>query len=217
MSIENIYHYGPAGGGKPQSMVIMLHGRGADGQDLLALAPFFASELPDTVFISPDAPLRSPFPLSGYEWFHLSYLDGKDLLPGIEEVAAVVEKLIAAQSEKYGVPPEKIALLGFSQGTMVALYAGPHYKDRLAGIVGYSGVLVWEDNVKPDSLQKIPVRLFHGEDDDILPVHEVHDAAERLKAAGFDVKYDLYPGLGHGINEDGAESGRAFLHEILGY
>lgn len=203
----------------PSSIVLLLHGLGSNGRDLISLAPYWDQVLPDTLFISPDAPFPCDMVPPGYpdsyQWFSLQDRDPEKILQGVLSAAPVLDAFIDGLLEEYNLPASKLALTGFSQGTMMSLYIGPHYKDRLAGVLGYSGALVWPGDTDFSKLQKPPVRLIHGEADDVVPVGAYHMAREALIAAGFDVSGHTSPGLPHSLDNDGIESGGQFLASIL--
>lgn len=213
-TIPNIYEQGPANGASPESLVILLHGLGSNGQDLISLSPYFASALPNTVFISPDAPfvcdMVPPGYPNSYQWFSLQDRDPDKMLAGVQMAAPILEEFIAQQCERFNVAPEKCALVGFSQGTMMSLYVGPRYKEKLAGILGYSGAMIGEAGA-----QHLPIHLIHGEADDVVPVQARALAEELLNAAGFTVTGHTTSGLTHSIDEKGIESGAQFLSKVL--
>lgn len=214
-AITNFYMHEPESAGKPAQLVILLHGLGSDGRDLISLAPHFAHTLPQAAFVSPDAPFRCDMAPIGYQWFSLQEWTPESILKGVQTAAPILESFIAAQCEACDVPAEKVALIGFSQGTMMSLYTGLRYPEKLAGVLGYSGALVTEDNTDLESLQKIPVRLIHGEADTVVPVSAYTHARQALEGWGFDVSGYTTPGLMHGIDPAGIESGAAFLEEVL--
>ena len=209
------YKYGPASGGKPQQLVILLHGLGSDGRDLIGLAPFLAQEIPDAIFISPDAPFPCDMAPVGYQWFSLQDRSASVTLAGVQKAAPVLDHFIADQMEKYNVPADKTALVGFSQGTMMSLYVGPRFPEKLAGVLGYSGALVGGADLEEEGINKIPVHLVHGDADNVVEVDLYHLAEERLKEAGFDVSGGVTPGLGHNVDEAGIADGSAFLRRVL--
>lgn len=211
----NIYTHGPASGGAPQQLVLLLHGLGANGQDLIGLAPFFAHALPDAVFVSPDAPFPCDMAPFGHQWFSLQEWTPESILRGVQQATPILKDFIREAMEKYGVAASKTALVGFSQGTMMALYAGPRFSHDLAGVLGYSGALVWGEGVDIDNIRKIPVHLVHGDADNIVPVAAWHQAMKKLKEAGFAVTGGITPGLMHSIDEAGIRDGAAFLRRIL--
>ena len=210
--ITNIYEHTPQK--SPTSMVILLHGLGSNGQDLISLAPYFAAQLPETVFVSPDAPLVCDMVPPGYpdsyQWFSLQDRDPDKVLAGVQAAAPILEAFIAEQLEKYSLSADKLALCGFSQGTMMSLYVGPRYQGKIAGVLGYSGAMVGEVGQNA-----IPVHLIHGEADDVVPVGAYHHAREVLEQKGFDVGGHTTPNLAHSIDEMGIQSGAKFLKSIL--
>lgn len=209
--IENVYEHKPQG--TPKQMVMFLHGLGADGRDLIDLGQLFASVLPDAVFVSPDAPYHCDMASMGYQWFSLQDRTPEIVLRGVQKVAPVLEEFITAQLAKYNLAADKLALVGFSQGTMMSLYVGPRYKDKIAGVLGYSGALVHPPEA---ASHRIPVCLVHGEADTIVPLSAYHGAKAGLEGAGFKVSGHSTPGLPHGIDDAGIKAGMAFLKEILG-
>lgn len=200
----------------PKSIVLLLHGLGSNGRDLISLAPYWDRALPDTLFVSPDAPFACDMVPPGYpdsfQWFSLQDRDPDKMLKGVLEAAPTLDAFIAALLEQYKLPAGKLALAGFSQGTMMSLYTGPHYKEKLAGVLGYSGALVWPQDSRP---AKLPVHLIHGEADDVVPISAYHMAKQKLEAAGFTVTGNTTRGLPHSIDEAGIESGGAFLQSVL--
>lgn len=214
--IKNSYKHNPKS--KAQQIVLLLHGLGSNGQDLISLAPYYARELPDAVFISPDAPFHCDMVPPGYpnsyQWFSLQTRDPSAILKGIETAWPILNNFIDAVLKEYELPANKLALVGFSQGTMMSLYAGPRYKDKIAGVLGYSGALFW-GNDKPESFHKIPVHLIHGEHDDVVPVEAYHEAQNMLKSHNFEVSGYTQRGLTHSIDQKGIESGAEFLKKVL--
>ncbi len=214
--IERVYEHKAAG--ETESLVILLHGLGSNGQDLISLAPIWAQELPKTTFISPDAPFACDMVPPGYpnsyQWFSLQDRDPGKILKGVEMAFPILEGFIASSLEKHAVDPSKLVLCGFSQGTMMSLYAAPRLKYKIAGVLGYSGALVGGSGLSGGA-QKPPVHLIHGEADDVVPVAAWHDAKKTLEEAGFAVSGHTTPGLPHGIDQDGVESGAKFLKSVL--
>ncbi len=219
--ITNFYEHPPASGGQPKSLVILLHGLGSNGQDLISLAPLWAQNLPDTLFISPDAPFACDMVPPGYpnsyQWFSLQSRDRAFIQEGIERAEPILEVFIAEQLKRTGVSANKLALVGFSQGTMMSLYTAPRLPYKIAGVLGYSGALFGEEGLvqDPDEFHKIPVHMIHGEADDVVPVTAHAHATEHLTKAGFEVTGHTTPHLTHSIDDHGIESGAAFLKKVL--
>lgn len=209
------YTQAPAAGGKAKSIVFLLHGLGANGRDLLGLAPFWARSLPDTVFVSPDAPFPCDMGPFGFQWFSLQDRSPEVMLKGVESAAPILNDYIDKMLEQYDLTSDKAALVGFSQGTMMSLYAGPRRKDKLAGILGYSGALVGADTLGDPSIQKMPIHLIHGDADMVVPVQSYLAAKQALESNGFTITGGITRGLPHSIDDEGIEDGEDFLHQIL--
>ena len=214
MSLKT-YTHSPKSGSKPTSMVIFLHGLGANGADLIGLAQYWQEALPDTVFLSPDAPFPCDMAPVGFQWFSLRDWSPESMLEGAKTAEPILNDFISKALEQYGIADEKLALVGFSQGTMMSLYVAPRRKKRIAGVLGYSGALLGANELTGEGIQKIPVRLIHGDVDFVVPVQAYHLAKDSLSAAGFEVSGGITSGLAHGIDEDGIESGAEFLQHVL--
>lgn len=203
----------------PSSIVLMLHGLGSNGRDLITLAPYWDQALPDTLFVSPDAPFPCDMVPPGYpdsfQWFSLQDRDPDRILAGVEDAAPIIAGFISDLLAKHNLPASKLALVGFSQGTMMSLYVGAHYKDTLAGVLGYSGALVWPPDTDFAKVKKLPVCLVHGEADDVVPLGAYHMARDMLVKAGFAVSGHTTPGLPHSIDAQGVEAGNEFLSRVL--
>lgn len=214
------YTYGPVSGNEPKQIIILLHGLGSNGQDLISLAPYYAGGLPDAVFVSPDAPFAcdmAPPELqnNSFQWFSLQSREPQDILDGVERAAPILDHFIKGQLENYNLPASKLALVGFSQGTMMSLYTGLRYPETIAGILGYSGALIWDQDADASQLQKLPVHLIHGDADMVVPVTSYHRAKDMLEANGYTVTGHVTPGLEHSIDGQGIESGTEFLKNLF--
>lgn len=219
MSIKKYYEELPKKEQSVQSLVILLHGVGSNGQDLISLTPYFANDLPHTAFVSPDAPFAFDMAPAGYpnayQWFSLQTRDPDAMLRGVENVFPLLESFIDAQLKRFDLGYDRLVLLGFSQGTMTSLYAGPRLKEKIAGIVGYSGALLVNPKEELSKMKKPPVLLIHGEMDDVVPFEAWKHAMETLKAADFDVDGKTSPYLGHSIDMQGIEAAKAFLKTVF--
>lgn len=216
--IDNYYEHPPKSGTIKQ-LVILLHGLGSNGRDLISLAPYWASAVPDAHFVSPDAPFPCDMVPPGYpdsfQWFSLQSRDPEFMLTGARQAAPILKDFIAQMLEKYSVAPEKCALVGFSQGTMMSLSVAPFFKDKLAGVLGYSGALLWDDAADKTAMHNVPLYLVHGEDDDVVPVSAYHAARKKLEDEGFTVQGHTTRGLPHSIDAQGIEAGAKFLKSVL--
>lgn len=212
----SVHEHKPESGAAAKSLVILLHGLGADGGDLIGLAPHWAGDLPDTVFVSPDAPFRCDMSPFGYQWFSLQEWTPESILRGVEHAAPILDSFISQQQEKYGIAEEKTALVGFSQGTMMSLYVAPRRAKAMAGVLGYSGALVGADGLhENEEIYRIPIHLIHGTADEVIPAQAFHAAMKVLEEEGFPVTGTLSPGLAHGIDAQGVMEGGRFLKKIL--
>ena len=201
----------PKRGGKPDSLVIFLHGYGSNGADLISLAPYWADLLPGAAFVSPDAIEPVPMAPGGYQWFPISNLDPHLMEQGAKTAAQSVDRFIDRELEKYGLTPDRLALVGFSQGTMMALHVGLRREQQIGAILGFSGVLVGGRNLKEQMRSKPPVLLIHGDRDPTIPIPAMFDSAEALAAADHGAQWHISYGIPHSIGPDGLELGGAFL------
>jgi phospholipase/carboxylesterase len=205
----------PASGGPPRSLVVFLHGYGADGNDLIGLGRDWAKSLPSTAFVSPNAPELCPGTPMGRQWFALTMRDQRELVRGVAGARPALDTFLDAELPRHGLDESACALVGFSQGTMLALHVGPQRRKKLAGILGYSGLLADPTALKSSAVQKPPILLVHGDRDDLIPVAAVFAAAEGLAAAEIPVEWHISQGIPHGIGPDGLALGLSFLKRVL--
>ncbi|WP_145103649.1 alpha/beta hydrolase [Cereibacter sediminicola] len=208
---------GPAQG-EARSLVIFLHGYGADGADLLGLADPLAPHLPGTAFVAPDAPEGCRASGFGCQWFPIPWLDDSseaEAAEGLEAAALDLDAFIDEQLAAEGLPPSAIALVGFSQGTMMALHVAPRRAEEIAGIVAFSGRLLAPERLAEEARVKPPVLLIHGDADPMVPFAEMSLAGEALTRAGFTTYGHVMKGTGHGIAPDGLSVALAFLKDRL--
>ena len=202
--------------GEVASLVVLLHGYGADGNDLIGLAEAWRGPLPTTAFVAPHAPQPLPFEaMGGRQWFDLTFRDASELRRGTLAAAPALDRFLDAQLARLGLPPDRLALVGFSQGTMMALHVGLRRSVAPAAIVGYSGVVAGPDQLAAEITARPPVQLIHGEADEVIPVGALSLTREALAAAGVPLEWHVAPGLGHGIDEDGLRLGGHFLAHHL--
>ena len=180
--------------GKADSLVVLCHGYGADGNDLISLAESWRRALPNTAFVSPNAPERVPG--AGYQWFPIARLDPRELRTGVESAAPKLEAFLSEELARLRLTPDRLVLVGFSQGTMMALHVGLRLKP--AAIVGLSGLAATPPPAGPHTT---PVLLGHGDSDNVIPPEALFATAVTLGAGGVGVEWHLRPGLPHGIDE----------------
>ena len=200
----------PASGGPAKQLVIFCHGVGADGNDLIGLAPYFARVLPDAKFVSPNAPEQFDMAPSGYQWFSITNPNADRLL-GVQAATPILNNYIDQQMAAHGLSEAETALVGFSQGTMMSLHVGLRREKKLAGIVGYSGRLIGPDLLQTEMKTRPPVMLVHGEIDEVVPSSSLKDAVSALAGMGIDAKWEMRPDLGHGLDDRGIMMGMDFL------
>jgi phospholipase/carboxylesterase len=207
----------PASGGDPKQIVIFLHGYGADGNDLIGLGREWAAILPDAAFVSPNAPESLPGQFfGGRQWFPLQTRSEKEWEEGVRNAQPVIEAFIVAEAARAKLPLGAVALVGFSQGTMMALQAGLRLPEAPAAIVGFSGHLAGASRLAAEIKVKPPILLIHGSVDEVIPVQAIHHARTALAAAGVPVQWQIRPGLGHGIDPEGLKAAGLFLRTSFG-
>jgi phospholipase/carboxylesterase len=211
----------PRSRGKARQLVILLHGYGADGNDLIELGRVWQALLPDAVFVSPHAPERCAQTAAGRQWFPLTFRDPNERWIGVNKAAPVVERFIDEELRRNDVPPGALALVGFSQGTMMALHVGLRRAAPSAAILGYSGLFVLPNGAKPEAIapeikNRPPILLVHGDRDDLIPTQALFLSAQYLAALGIPTEWHVSAGLGHGIDEEGLRHGGEFLARRFG-
>ena len=207
--------FAPASGGPARQLVILLHGVGANGDDLIGLAPLLSQGLPDAEFLAPNAPEPCDMAPFGYQWFSLQDRSREPIEAGVRAAAPLVDAFIDETCAARQIAPDRVALLGFSQGCMMSLFVGLRRQSALAAILGYSGALVAPEKLADEIVSRPPVLLVHGEADPVVPYQMLAAAQAGLEAAGVGVETVSRPGLGHGIDDEGIRQGAALLHRTL--
>lgn len=202
--------------GPARQLVVFLHGYGADGNDLIEIGRAWQQYLPDAAFVSPHAPEPCAGAPMGRQWFALTFRDPDERWRGVNAAAPILDRFLDAELARCKLPPTALALVGFSQGTMMALHVGLRRPTRAAAIVGYSGLFVLPPNAGPESVKaeitaRPPVLLIHGDRDDLIPVQGLFHASQALAALEIPVEWHISAGIGHGIDQEGLRQGGAFL------
>jgi phospholipase/carboxylesterase len=205
----------PASGGKPRRLVILLHGLGADGNDLIGLAPYWARLLPDTEFLSPNAPFPCDMAPYGYQWFSSQDRSPEAVLGGVRAAAPILDAFIDEAVDERGLSSRELALVGFSQGTMMSLFVGLRRAAPVAGIVGFSGRLLAPELLASELRSHPPILLVHGTEDPLVPYSSLAAAETELNAAGVPVETVTAVGIGHSIDDQGLRRGGQFLKNVL--
>ena len=200
----------PLSGNAPRQIVLLLHGFGSSGSDLIGFVPHWQHQLPDALFLAPNAPQRCGFG-RGYQWWALSAFSPQALASGAASAAGAIDALVDRKLEQYGLTDSQLAIVGFSQGTMMGLHVGLRRKRAVAGIVGYSGMLTGGRDLAHQIVSKPPVLLVHGSADRIVPVAALHEAEAALRRVGIDVMSHVSPGVGHTVDPVGLRMGADFL------
>jgi phospholipase/carboxylesterase len=206
--------------GPAKQLVVFLHGYGADGHDLIELGHAWQRVLPHAAFISPNAPEPCAEAPIGRQWFGLTRRDPAERWRGVTTAAPVLDHFLDAELERLNLPGSALALVGFSQGTMMALHVGLRRQVAPAAIVGYSGVLTAPDQTDIEAMRgeihaRPPILLIHGDADEVIPVQALSRSAQALTSLGLRVETHVSRGIGHGIDEQGLQLGGEFLARMF--
>lgn len=203
--------------GKADSLVVILHGYGANGDDLFPLASVWAERLGTTAFVAPNAPEQLPYAgMGGYQWFPLTLRDPEEYIHGSRTAAPILDAFLDAELARLNLPASRLAIVGFSQGTMMALHVGLRRKIQPAAIVGFSGVIAGAQHLPAEITCRPPVMLIHGADDEVIPVGALELTREAVAACGVDVEWHVREGLGHRIDDESQTMAGSFLAQQLG-
>jgi phospholipase/carboxylesterase len=205
----------PTAGGAARQLVVFLHGYGADGNDLIGLGREWARVLPHAAFVSPHAPEPCGAAPMGRQWFNLTFRDPGELVRGIKQATPALDAFLDAELKKQNLGPRALALVGFSQGAMLALGVGLKRTPAPAAIVGYSGALANAEALPQQPGSAPAILLVHGDMDEVIPVDAMFIAREQLAQAGVAVEWHLAEGVGHGIDGEGLRLGGAFLKQAF--
>ena len=206
----------PLSGAKPDALVILIHGYGSNGDDLISVARMIRPALPNAAFVAPNAPSQMPHMAAAYQWWPIQTFSMAERAAGAAAAAPALDAFITHELEEAGLPSGRLLLVGFSQGTMMALHVGLRRADPIAGIVGISGMLVAPERLQAEIRSRPPVLLIHGTEDDVVPFRSMELASTALIASGVPVETHVSPGLGHSVGEDGLAAAAAFAVRTLG-
>ncbi|HEY2531349.1 MAG TPA: prolyl oligopeptidase family serine peptidase [Xanthobacteraceae bacterium] len=202
--------------GAARQLIVFLHGYGADGNDLIDIGRAWQQYLPQAAFVSPHAPEPCGQAPVGRQWFPLTFRDPNERWLGVNKAAPTLQRYLENELARHALPASALALVGFSQGTMMALHVGLRRAVPPLAIVGYSGLLVVPPETDPEALSaeiksRPPVLLVHGDRDDLIPPQSLFLAAQGLAEFGVPVEWHLSAGIGHGIDAEGLRHGGEFL------
>ncbi|MHB1303221.1 MAG: alpha/beta hydrolase [Acidiphilium sp.] len=207
--------WGPAGGGPARQLVVLCHGVGADGHDLIDLAPYWSRALPDAAFVAPHAPEPYDMAPQGRQWFPIGTIDPDLLGSGVRRARTVLDRFLDAELCRFDLPADAYALMGFSQGAMTALFTGLRRSTPPRAILAYSGALIDPESLATELTARPPTALIHGEADQVVPVFRSYDAEAALRNAGVPVQTLYVPKLAHGIDDTGLSAGALFLQRAF--
>jgi len=207
--------WGPASGGAPRKLVVLLHGVGADGFDVIDLAPGWGKAVPEALFVAPHAPEACDMAPYGRQWFSLQDFNAARMEAGVRVAATALSVGLAAELARLGLTPADMALMGFSQGAMTALFTGLRLDPPCAAILAYAGALLAPERLAVEIASRPPVLLVHGEEDEVVPAAASRLAESALRAAGVPVEAAYRPGLGHGLDDAGITLGALCLQRAL--
>ena len=202
--------------GQTRQLVVFLHGYGADGNDLIDLGQSWADLMPDAVFVSPHAPEPCGMSPMGRQWWPLTMRDPAERWRGCQNAGPDLEHFLVEELARHALPPSSLALVGFSQGAMMAMHVGLRRAVMPAAIVAFSGYLVGPEHLKAEAKGKPPILLVHGDQDNILPVDSMFDAIEGFGQAEIPCQWHLSIGTAHGIDQGGLTHGGLFLAQNFG-
>lgn len=198
-----------------KNAVIFLHGYGANSNDLIGIANLWIESLPNTIFLSPNAPFECDFSSNAYQWFELTSISPDSIGDGLKKAGPYLNDYIDHVSNTFKIKEKNIFFVGFSQGTMMALYHLCKRENRCAGLLGYSGLLFENENFKSEIKSKFPIKLYHGKKDELINYQNSIEASKKLKKFGFDIDYSLSDDLGHGIDDKGIQLGLNFIKKTF--
>ena len=205
----------PASGGRARSLVVLLHGYGSNGDDLISLAPLVQPLLPDAAFVAPNAPSRIPNMAEAFQWWPIRSFSMDERSAGAVAAAPAIDAFLNEELARLDLGDDRLLLIGFSQGTMMALHVGLRREAAVAGIIGFSGMLVAADRLAAEIRSRPPILLVHGTADDVVPFASLGAAERELKDVGLDVETHVSPGIGHTVGPDGLAAGGAFARRVL--
>ncbi len=205
----------PLSGARPNALVILLHGYGSNGEDLIELARMIQPALPNAAFVAPNAPSRMPSLAAAYQWWPIETFSMTERTAGATAAAPGLDAFVAEEAVKVGLPFHRVLLAGFSQGAMMALHVGLRRPEALAGIIGISGMLVAPERLQAEIMSRPPVLLIHGSQDDVVPFRSMDLAVTVLAEAGVAAETHESRGVAHSVGQDGLAAAAAFAVRCL--
>ena len=205
----------PLSKNKPKQIIVLCHGYGGDGKDISSLAVHWQRFLPDAIFLCPNAPEVCNVNPQGYQWFDLT----------TEEEEVILEKSLIAEEKlntfldqalnNFQLETSNLALVGFSQGSMMSIQVGLKKKEEINCLIGYSGKIINKKNLSDNINSKPKIFLMHGTNDTIVPPTHLLEAKEYLNKCGIKIKTKLFKNCEHKIPVEGSSLGLGFLKKNL--
>lgn len=205
----------PPVSGVAKQLVVFLHGYGADGRDLIDIGEEWRAWLPDAAFVAPHAPDPCDGAPMGRQWFPLTMRDPHERWTGVVGARPALDNFLDAELARWGLPDSQLALVGFSQGTMMALHTGLRRRRAPGAIVGFSGMLVGPEHLAAEATGAPPVLLVHGDQDPVIPVQALFMGAIGLAKAQLSCQWHLSFGVEHGIDGEGLRHAGQFVAQSL--
>jgi phospholipase/carboxylesterase len=205
----------PLSGSSPNALVVLVHGYGSNGDDMIGLAEMMQQSLPGAAFVAPNAPGLIPHMAAAHQWWPIDTFSMAERSAGADAAAPELDAFITAELEATGLASASLLLVGFSQGTMMALHVGLRRTEAVAGIVGISGMLVAPERLEVEIRSRPPVLLIHGTEDDVVPFRSMELATTALEQASVPTETHISPGEEHGVAPDGLEAAIAFALRVL--
>ena len=205
----------PERGGKAKQLVVFLHGWGADGNDLIGLSRHWSKPLPGARFVSPHAPYACQGNPAGRQWFSFRNESPETITKGAAHAAAIINRFLDEALEGLGLDDGRLALVGFSQGAMMALHVALRRANPCAGVVAYSGAIVGAETLADEIRSRPPVLLAHGDADQVVPFESLAASVEILGRHKVPARWHAARKLGHGIDGVGLEMGAEFLRDVF--
>jgi phospholipase/carboxylesterase len=212
MAVLEALRFGPATKATPKQLVVLCHGLGADAYDLIDLGHTWAEACPDALFAAVDAPFPHPMGF-GRQWWDVADRTPAVMEAGVRAAAPYLDAFIDAECQRLGLAD--YALMGFSQGAMMALFTGLRRTAAPRAILAFSGALLAPASLPAALANRAPVLLVHGADDDVVPAFRCHDAEAALQAAEVPVSAHVIPGLGHGLDDTALALGALALQRAF--
>ena len=205
----------PLSGEKPNALVVLVHGYGSNGNDLISLARMIQPALPSVAFVAPNAPSMIPRMAEAFQWWPIETFSPAERAAGAAAAAAELDRFLSRELEIHGLEDDRLLLVGFSQGTMMSLHVGLRRPKPIAGIIGISGMLVAPEKLEAEIRIRPPVLLIHGTEDQVVPFRSLELASNALAAVGVPVTTHVSPGLGHSVDQEGLAAAAAFAVQAL--